>query len=152
MRTLSRLNRNQPLEVLLHTLNPAPRGWCTYFQPKVSSATFAYLRAALGGAVIRRARAATIPWTAYLAVTLPDRARSHNYRVAWVGFDVLLVVVLLLTAYVAWRGRPLVGLFAASAATMLIVTPTVRRLGVAAEPGAVSGLRSAFRRSGRRCA
>jgi hypothetical protein len=65
--------------------------------------------------------AATIPWTAYLAVSLPDRARTHNYRVAWVGFDILLVVVLLLTAYVAWRGRRLVGLLAASAATMLIV-------------------------------
>ena len=45
VRTLSRLNRNQPLEVLLHNLNPALRGWCTYFQPGVSSATFAYLRA-----------------------------------------------------------------------------------------------------------
>jgi RNA-directed DNA polymerase len=44
VRTLSRLNRNQPLEVLLHNLNPALRGWCTYFQPGVSSATFAYLR------------------------------------------------------------------------------------------------------------
>ncbi|MDZ5447826.1 group II intron reverse transcriptase/maturase [Micromonospora sp. 4G57] len=44
VRTLSRLNRNQPLEVLLHNLNPVLRGWCTYFQPGVSSATFAYLR------------------------------------------------------------------------------------------------------------
>jgi RNA-directed DNA polymerase len=45
MRTLSRLNKNLPLEVLLHNLNPVPRGWCTYFQPGVSSATFRYLRA-----------------------------------------------------------------------------------------------------------
>jgi RNA-directed DNA polymerase len=45
VRTLSRLNRNYPLEVLLHTLNPALRGWCTYFQPGVSAATFRYLRA-----------------------------------------------------------------------------------------------------------
>ncbi len=67
--------------------------------------------------------AATIPWMAYLAMTLPDHARTHNYRVAWVGFDVMLVVVLLLTAYVAWRGRPLVGLLAASAAAMLVVEP-----------------------------
>jgi hypothetical protein len=65
--------------------------------------------------------AATIPWTAYLAMTLPDHAHTHNYRVAWVGFDIILVVVLLLTAYVAWRGRPMVGLLAASAATMLVV-------------------------------
>jgi RNA-directed DNA polymerase len=45
VRTLSRLNRNFPLEVLLLNLNPALRGWCTYFQPGVSAATFRYLRA-----------------------------------------------------------------------------------------------------------
>jgi RNA-directed DNA polymerase len=45
VRVLSRLSRNEPLEVLLHKLNPALRGWCTYFQPGVSSVTFAYLRA-----------------------------------------------------------------------------------------------------------
>ncbi len=44
VRALSRLNRNQPLEVLLHNLNPVLRGWCAYFQPGVSSATYAYLR------------------------------------------------------------------------------------------------------------
>jgi RNA-directed DNA polymerase len=45
VRTLSRLNKNLPLEVLLHNLNPVLRGWCTYFQPGVSSRTFRYLRA-----------------------------------------------------------------------------------------------------------
>jgi RNA-directed DNA polymerase len=45
VRMLSRLNKNLPLEVLLHTLNPVLRGWCTYFQPGVSSATFRFLRA-----------------------------------------------------------------------------------------------------------
>ncbi|MHB9856762.1 group II intron maturase-specific domain-containing protein [Streptomyces sp. YIM S03343] len=34
-----------PLEVLLHRLNPVLRGWCLYFQPGVSSATFRFLRA-----------------------------------------------------------------------------------------------------------
>jgi hypothetical protein len=65
--------------------------------------------------------AAAIPWTAYLAVSLPEQARAHNYRVAWVGFDTLLIAVLLITAYLAWRGRRLVGLLAASTATMLVV-------------------------------
>jgi len=45
VRALSRLNKNLPLEVLLHTLNPVLRGWCAYFQPGVSSATFRFLRA-----------------------------------------------------------------------------------------------------------
>ena len=39
------MDTNQPLEVLLHHLNPMLRGWCAYFRPGVSSATFAYLGA-----------------------------------------------------------------------------------------------------------
>jgi len=35
---------NQPLDALLLRLNPALRGWCAYFRPGVSSATFSYLR------------------------------------------------------------------------------------------------------------
>jgi hypothetical protein len=64
--------------------------------------------------------AATVPWTVYLAMSLPDQARNHHYRLAWVGFDIMLIMVLLGTAYVAWRGRRVVGLLAASTATMLI--------------------------------
>ena len=40
---------------------------------------------------------------------------------SWVGFDVLLILVLLATAYLAWRGEPKVGLLAGCAATMLVV-------------------------------
>jgi hypothetical protein len=65
--------------------------------------------------------AATLPWTAYLATTLPPQVRLHHYRLAWVGFDVMLIVVLLATAYVAWRGRRVLGLLAAIAATMLVL-------------------------------
>ena len=65
--------------------------------------------------------AGTIPWTVYLSLTLPDHARAHNYRLAWVGFDVLLIVVMLATAYLAWRDRPLAGQAAGSTATMLVV-------------------------------
>ncbi len=34
---------HQPLDDLLRRLNQAVRGWCAYFRPGVSSATFAYL-------------------------------------------------------------------------------------------------------------
>ena len=34
---------NQPLEALLHRLNPALRGWCAYFRPGVSAVAFHYL-------------------------------------------------------------------------------------------------------------
>ena len=40
-----RMDTNQPLEVLLHHLNSMLRGWCAYFRPGVSSATFGYLGA-----------------------------------------------------------------------------------------------------------
>lgn len=65
--------------------------------------------------------AITVPWTVYLAISLPEHARTTHYRLTWVGFDVLLIVVLLGTAYLAARGRRLVGLLAAAAATMLVV-------------------------------
>ncbi|MEV8508224.1 hypothetical protein AB0368_25875 [Actinoplanes sp. NPDC051475] len=65
--------------------------------------------------------AAAVPWTAYLAMSLPEQARTHNYRTAWVGFDMMLIVLLLLTAYAAWRGRPIVGILAAATATMLVL-------------------------------
>jgi RNA-directed DNA polymerase len=45
VRTLCRQDVNPPLEVLLHQLNAALRGWCNYFRPGVSSAAFGYLRA-----------------------------------------------------------------------------------------------------------
>jgi hypothetical protein len=63
----------------------------------------------------------TIPWTVFLAVTLSPNARTVHYRSAWVGFDILLVVVLAATAYFAWRGSPQVAFAANSAATLLVV-------------------------------
>jgi hypothetical protein len=65
--------------------------------------------------------AATIPWTVYLAMTLPQHASTRHYRLTWVGYDVLLIVVLLATAYLAARGNRLVGLLATITATMLVV-------------------------------
>jgi hypothetical protein len=65
--------------------------------------------------------AATVPWTAYLAMSLPAQASAQHYRVAWVGFDLMLILVLLVTAHLAWRGSRHLGVLAASAATMLVV-------------------------------
>src|SRR5689334_7949051 len=39
-----------------------------------------------------------IPWTVYLAVTLPDKYIAYNWPATWVGFDVLLVVFMAATA------------------------------------------------------
>lgn len=45
-----------------------------------------------------------LPWTVYLAHTLPDRYDTCQWRAAWVGFDIAL---LLCFAAAAWLGlRP----------------------------------------------
>lgn len=49
-----------------------------------------------------------VPWTILLAVTLPRQYDAHHWRLAWVGFDMLLLVGLASTAYLGWRGRQMV--------------------------------------------
>jgi hypothetical protein len=63
----------------------------------------------------------TVPWVVYLAVTLPHHVTFAHYRGVWVGFDSGLIVVLGLTALLAWWARPHVALAATAAATMLLV-------------------------------
>jgi hypothetical protein len=62
-----------------------------------------------------------LPWLVVLAVELPDRQISQHYRLAWVGFDLLLLVVLGRTAWLAWRRSPYLVIVASMAATLLIV-------------------------------
>ena len=63
----------------------------------------------------------TIVWTVYLAWTLPQHAHTRHYRLAWVGFDVGLAVLLIATAWLAWRGNRHVGMTATALATVLLV-------------------------------
>jgi hypothetical protein len=67
------------------------------------------------------AAAALLPWIVYLAVTLPKRSLDHHYRAAWVGFDVFLVVVIVRTAYFAFRVDQRVQFAATATATLLFV-------------------------------
>jgi hypothetical protein len=62
-----------------------------------------------------------LPWIAYLALSLPRRSLDVHYRASWVGFDILLVVALARTAYMAFRVDARVQLSATAAATLLIV-------------------------------
>jgi hypothetical protein len=73
------------------------------------------------GPVFTILAAGTIPWTIYLAATLPEHAQTHNYRTAWVGFDLGLVAMLVLTAHLAYRGQRHVVLAAAGTATALVI-------------------------------
>jgi hypothetical protein len=48
---------------------------------------------------------ALVPWTVALALTLPREYDARHWRLTWVGFDVLLLVMMALTAYFGWRRR-----------------------------------------------
>jgi hypothetical protein len=63
----------------------------------------------------------TIPWTVYLAATLPEHSETRNYRAAWVGFDLGLVALLVVTAHLAYRGNRHVAVTATATATALVV-------------------------------
>jgi hypothetical protein len=62
-----------------------------------------------------------LPWIALLAYTLPRRQFDLHYRAAWVGFDILLVLAISRTAYMAFRLDPRVQLPATATATLLFV-------------------------------
>lgn len=62
-----------------------------------------------------------LPWIVYLADTLPRRQFDRHYRAAWVGFDIFLVLVIIRTAYMAFRVDPRVQFPATATATLLAV-------------------------------
>jgi hypothetical protein len=64
---------------------------------------------------------AIVPWIIWLAWSLPERSVSSHYRLAWVGFDVLLCGALARTAYLAWRRSPFLVNVASATAALLIV-------------------------------
>ena len=59
-----------------------------------------------------------LPWVAFLATTLPQREQTHGWRIAWVGFDVALLLGFAATAWLGWKNRQLV-------TTALVVTATL---------------------------
>lgn len=62
-----------------------------------------------------------LPWTVYLAETLPAEEVSTNYDAVWAGFDVLLGLALAGTAYFALRRSRYLTTAATAAATLLVV-------------------------------
>ncbi len=65
------------------------------------------------------ASAGLIPWIVLLAITLPRRYVAGHWTVTWVGFDLALLGCLALTAWLAWRRRQSVVIFAFTTATLL---------------------------------
>jgi hypothetical protein len=86
----------------------------------------------------------TVPWTVFLAFTLPERATAHHYRLAWVGFDIAIIVALFMTAYMAWQGRRAVIIPAVVTATLLVVDAWFDVLTSGGKGLAVSGASALF--------
>jgi hypothetical protein len=61
-----------------------------------------------------------IPWTVYLAITLPDKYIAHNWPATWVGFDVLLLIFIATTALLGLLRRQLLILTAFTTGILLI--------------------------------
>jgi hypothetical protein len=61
-----------------------------------------------------------VPWTLWLTFTLPTRHVTHHYRIAWVGFDIVLAAAFAATAIAALRLSPWLQALAAMTGTMLL--------------------------------
>jgi DNA-binding transcriptional ArsR family regulator len=86
------------------------------FVSRRSATRFSFWRLAppsYGAVMMRRllligvgaAAALLVPWTAYLAVTLPDEHSDSQWRLAWVGFDVALLACCAAGAWLGLRRR-----------------------------------------------
>ncbi len=61
-----------------------------------------------------------LPWTLWLALSLPSRKVAEHWDLAWVGFDLVLASALLGTAVALVQGSPLLRSFAAGTGALLV--------------------------------
>ena len=61
-----------------------------------------------------------LPWTLWLALSLPSRKVAEHWDLAWVGFDLILAASLLGTAVSLVRRSPLLRSFAAGTGALLV--------------------------------
>lgn len=62
-----------------------------------------------------------VPWTVWLAWTLPPESVAHHYDVAWPGFDVMLLAGLGTTGWCALRRSPYLPVAASATGALLVV-------------------------------
>lgn len=63
----------------------------------------------------------TVPWTIYLALTLPARHLSKHWDVAWVGLDIAIIIALGLNAVFSHNGSKWLVMSATATSTLLVV-------------------------------
>jgi hypothetical protein len=61
-----------------------------------------------------------IPWTIYLAGTLPQNYNAQHWQMTWVGFDVLLLAFIAATAALGFIRHHLMTLFAFASGVLLL--------------------------------
>ncbi len=71
-------------------------------------------------AVLGLATVVMVPWTIYLAFSLPRRYLAHNWDAVWVGFDTLEIALLVATAVLGFLRRQLVMLTAFTLGVILL--------------------------------
>jgi len=63
---------------------------------------------------------ALMAWIGILATTLPDHHSDTQWKAAWVGFDVMLVLGMLTTAIGAWQRRQYVAISCIITSALLV--------------------------------
>jgi len=71
-------------------------------------------------AILALAAFVLVPWAIALGQMLPSRHVANHWDAAWTGFDVLLALSLLATAYASLRRNDLVRPLAAVSGTLLL--------------------------------
>ncbi len=71
--------------------------------------------------VLTLAACTEVVWTIYIGLYLPPHYVAVHWNLAWVGLDVAQIIMLLASAWAAWRRRAILSLFATSAATLLLI-------------------------------
>jgi hypothetical protein len=61
-----------------------------------------------------------LPWALWLGYTLPERKIAHHWDLAWSGFDVVLSLALVGTAFALLTDRPVGRSFAAASGALLL--------------------------------
>lgn len=61
-----------------------------------------------------------VPWTVYLAATLPTRHHAAHWDAVWVGFDVALVFGIVITAVGAFRRSGWLAIAATATGTLFL--------------------------------
>jgi hypothetical protein len=93
------------------TASPAPRDVPPQVRRRARRLAWGYLAVAVWLAV----------WTGILAFSLPRENLEHHFRLTWVGFDLILVLAVYLTAHMAFRLDARVQAPATVVATLLVV-------------------------------